>query len=414
MRWLFADGRKFRAAIAAAAAVVGLLCAGFAAAKIDFVAGVVATHPIAYYRLEATSGKSQVGATTFKAMGAVESAEPGAPIGIPGNHFAKLNGSDAYIATTQAGGVGTTASMMAWVNLAGLPSDAGRFFYVMGESQSGNDLDVQFEQDNILKFYTAAGGHLEYKPSPSTLVNQWHMIVVTLDTATQSRVIYWDGAKVASDNGGGRAGKTGKFTIGASTVFPGRWFSGGIEEVALWDRALRSSEVSAIYAASNAMASPSSSGGAMDEGIPGSGPFATKAKVEVKDSNGDVPLKREEQIAIMFLTAIQQIENGCQVNANHACTMDELLAGPKAPNNWPIPRLKFDPKIDPNYSYSLATDGMAWQAHANPRKPGLAGFYFVSNGSPSDSAYYNPAGNATDTDKELTDRGIEGDSFTTP
>jgi hypothetical protein len=82
--------------------------------------------------------------------------------------------------------------------------------------------------------------------------------------------------------------------------------------------------------------------------------------------------------------------------------MDELLAGPKAPNNWPIPRLKFDPKIDPNYSYSLATDGMAWQAHANPRKPGLAGFYFVSNGSPSDSAYYNPAGNATDTDKDLT------------
>ena len=94
--------------------------------------------------------------------------------------------------------------------------------------------------------------------------------------------------------------------------------------------------------------------------------------------------------------------------------MSELLAGPKAPNNWPIPRLKFDPKIDPNYSYSLVTDGMAWQAHANPRKPGLAGFYFVSNGSPSDSAYYNPAGSATDTDKELTDRGIEGDSFTTP
>jgi hypothetical protein len=58
--------------------------------------------------------------------------------------------------------LGAAASIMAWVNLATLPSQARRFFYLAGESQAGNDLDVQFENDNALKFYTAAGGHLTY------------------------------------------------------------------------------------------------------------------------------------------------------------------------------------------------------------------------------------------------------------
>jgi hypothetical protein len=39
--------------------------------------------------------------------------------------------------------------------------------------------------------------------------------------------------------------KTGVFSIGASTVFGGRFFNGGIEEAALWDRALRAAEISA-------------------------------------------------------------------------------------------------------------------------------------------------------------------------
>src|ERR1039458_5365964 len=107
---------------------------------------------------------------------------------------------------------------MVWVNLATLPSQAGRFFYVAGESQNGNDLDLQFENHNALRFYTAAGGHLTYTPAPATLVNHWHMIVATMDTASQTRVIYWDGKTVASDKGGGRTGKTGAFSIGASTV----------------------------------------------------------------------------------------------------------------------------------------------------------------------------------------------------
>jgi hypothetical protein len=404
---MFIDRHRNRVAISA---IAGLIFVAVASAQVDFVTAVTSTHPIAYYRLDSMEGNSQVGSTQYKSSGGVTSARPGAPIGIANNQFAQLDGHDGYIVTTQAGGVGAAASMMAWVNMASLPSAERRFFYVAGESQNGNDLDLQFEDDNALKFYTASGGHLTYAPPPATLVNHWHMIIATVDTVSQTRVIYWDGKPVATDKGGGRAGKTGTFSIGESTVFTGRFFKGGIEEVGLWDRALKAAEVGSIYAACKPTASPVSA----SPSAPGTGPFATTAKVEVEDSSGPVALRREEQIAIMFLTAIQYIESDCQRRANRACTLDQLLAGPIAADGSHIDHLKFDPKKDINYTYTLAASGMAWEAHANAKKPGLSGFYFLGKPFPATMiATYNPAGTATAIDKDLTGRSIDGDSFAT-
>ena len=172
-----------RAVLAALATVAGMNALALDA-QTYFVTAVTSTHPLAYYRLDSTSGKSQVGTTTYKPVGSVISASPGAPIGTPNNYFAKLDGRTAYFLTTQAGGITTAASIMAWVNLAELPAKTNHFFYVAGESESGNDFDVQFETDNVLKFYTGGSGRLDYAPPPATLVNQWHLIVATMDTVS--------------------------------------------------------------------------------------------------------------------------------------------------------------------------------------------------------------------------------------
>jgi hypothetical protein len=214
--------QRSRAAILAVLALAAFGCAAIEAQS-DFVTAVTATHPIAYYRLDNTAGKSLIGTTTWKSTGGVTWAAPGAPIGIPNNHFARFDGHDSKITTTQIGGVTTAASIMAWVNLASLPSKENHLVYVAGESEVGNDLDVQFDTDDALKFWTAAGGHITYAPPAGTLLNQWHMIVATLDTSTHSRVIYWDGKAVATDKGGGEAGKKNVFTIGESSVFTGRF-----------------------------------------------------------------------------------------------------------------------------------------------------------------------------------------------
>jgi hypothetical protein len=399
----------------AAAASAGFTCAAAFAGQADFASTVTATHPIAYFRLDATSGKSEVGAATYKSAGGVTTASPGAPTGVTPSQFARFDGKTGSIVTTQAGGISTAASIMAWVHLAALPSKEARTFYVAGESQSGNDLDLQFEPDDALRFFTAGGTNLTYKAPPGTLVGQWHLVVVTLDTVSKLRALYWDGKPVATDNDGGRAGKSAVFSIGESTVFTGRFFHGGIADVALWNRALKPAEVASIYAAAKpgaggAASSAAAAASTSSAPTPTTGPFATKAKVEADDAGGHLKLKREEQIAIMFLGAMEEIEHDCQLTLQHACTFDQLLAGVKIDAR--TDRLKFDPnKTDPNYTYTLTAGGMAWEAHANPKKPGLTGFCWMSRSVGTTVTTYNSTGNAGWTDKEITGRGIDGDSF---
>jgi hypothetical protein len=234
-------------------AVLGFVLLGVPLAAVaqskGFVATVESLKPIAYYRLDATSGSSVVGSTTFTSAGGATSATPGAPIGAAGNGYVQFNGVDGMITTTQLGGVGSAASIMAWVKLSALPSKTGRIVYVAGESQGGNDLDLQFEADNTLKFYTAGGDHTTYVPA-ADLVGKWHMIVATMNCGAGSRAIYWDGKLAASDKTCGKAGKTNVFTIAESPVFTGRWFTGGIDEVALWNYALSGAQVAEIYGSS--------------------------------------------------------------------------------------------------------------------------------------------------------------------
>ena len=401
--------RFSRAAALVLSGFAGLGGAGFAAGQADFASTVTNSHPVAYFRMDATSGKSQSGAASYTSQGGVSVAEGSLPTGIAS--YAQLDGKSGWIVTTQKGGVTTAASIMAWVNLADLPSKAGRTFYVAGESQSGNDLDVQIETDNVLRFFTGAGGRVEFAPPQATLLNQWHMIVATLDTASKARAIYWDGKPAAHDAGGGNSNKTAAFSVGASTVWGNRWLKGGVAEAALWNRALKPAEVAAMWSAANGAASTAgaqeSAGGGGSAGG-GTGPFATTAKVEAEDANGEIRLKREEQIAMMFLVAIEQIEHDCQMNLKHACSMAEAMSGAGGEH------LKFDPnKTDPNYNYTLTSGGMAWEAHANAKKPGFTGFCFMSRSIGTTVTTYSASGKSGWVDTEIMGRGIEGDSFDT-
>ena len=128
-----------------------------------------------------------------------------------------------YVSTSLSGGIPGAGSMMAWVDFAELPSTAGAYFYIAGESQSGNDFDFQFQNDNSLYFYTGGGENAEYTISnPSaTLLNQWNMILVTYTGgASGTRDIYWNGNLAASFSG----------SVDASTKFNPfqRWLQHGV------------------------------------------------------------------------------------------------------------------------------------------------------------------------------------------
>src|SRR5690348_16055620 len=238
--------------IAARCAAAGLFLFATSAHAADLPTAVKATHPLAYYRLGDLKGSSEVGPSQYHAVGSATVTKQGGQFAGADNQLLLLDGVSAYVEATQRGAIKDQVSIMAWVDLAGLPSVDRHFYYVAGESQYGNDLDLQFETDNQLKFYTASGGHLSYTPAPDTLPNRWHMIVATVNATTGERHIYWDGASVAADQGAkGMGAKTTVFTIGASELFKGRFLHGGVDEVALWDHALSAAEVASIYKAAD-------------------------------------------------------------------------------------------------------------------------------------------------------------------
>ena len=239
--------------VGAPLAAVLLLFGGPAHA--DYPSTVLSTSPVAYFRLEAANDTSQVNGYTSTFQPGATLATPGAPICVVNNHSVALNGTTGYVTTSLfGGGISTGGTIAAWVNLAILPSSASTFLYVAGESQFENDFDLQFTNDNYVRFYFKdSSTNVGYLPNAATLVGQWHFVVATFDSGTNTEKIYWDGQPAATTNItvypnlSGDTSKTTQFTIGESTVFVPRFFNGSIDEVAVWNYALTASQVTAIY-----------------------------------------------------------------------------------------------------------------------------------------------------------------------
>ena len=240
-----------------AAATAGLAIAAAASlapseASADYVASTLATNPLAYWQLDAANQPDAAHGNSSTYLNSVTTGT-GAPLnGYPNNKGAVFDGANSatpgQIVTGLSGGINGTGSIAAWINLAAVPSATGAIMYIAGESQLANDLDLQVETDNRVRFYTGAGEN-----TASTTVLQagaWHLIVATYSAAGQFRNLYIDGILDSAYSGGlSGAAKSSNFTIGYSSVFGGREFNGTIDEVAIWDRALSADEVGGLYAA---------------------------------------------------------------------------------------------------------------------------------------------------------------------
>ena len=146
---------------------------------------------------------------------------------------------------------------------------------------------------------------------------------------------------------------------------------------------------------------------------PAGGPSASTATVSLTANGKDLPLKREEQIALMFLTAISTLEDDCVRHVGRACSLDELVnGGVQAPDNWRIAHLKFDPRAtDPAYTYTLNATEKNWEVIATAKKPGFGGFYVARAGFGFAKLYYDAKGEASNASTRTDGYSIAGDSF---
>jgi len=208
---------------------------------------------LGYWRFSTTSqANSEVNGYTGTFMGAaaVGAARSGpGVIGDQSNTAAVLDGTSGFVPTSLSGQIDQQGSIVGWFYLMQLPSDAGHHFVIADASNFGNDFGVGVETDNFLKFYTDSGGHVTAPVAFTAAdLNTWHFFAATF-TAGTTRNLYLDGALVDSDVPGSHSLNTGDtFAIGESIAFPGRFFGGRLDEIAVFDRELSAAEVANIYA----------------------------------------------------------------------------------------------------------------------------------------------------------------------
>ncbi len=214
-------------------------------------ANTVQTQPglLAYYQFAGTTNSSVNGYTGTLTTGASIDIIGSGPAlaGDPNNQALNFNGTSGNeLQSSLSNGVSTAGSILAWVNLAQLPSTAGRIFYLAGQSAVGNDFDLQIQTDNKIYFYTDSGGSVS---SPTALtaadLGTWMFVAATF-TASGDRNLYINGTLVNSNVPGGHYDSGSAFTIGYSNVFGGRAFNGDIAQVAFFNTDLSAAQIAAI------------------------------------------------------------------------------------------------------------------------------------------------------------------------
>jgi hypothetical protein len=219
----------------------------------DYPQAVLNSGPVAYWRFESVNDTSLVNGFTSSYQGdaTVTGAAGGVPLaGVPTNRALSLDGAGDFVSTSLDAEFtfADTYTFIGWIKLSALPSTQSRLMVIADKSTVANDLGLQFLTDDSLHFYTDAGTSTMFTPAPGTLLGNWHLLGATYDDVNNFRRLYWDGQLVADDLLAPDHGATTiEFRIGDSLTFPGRFFQGLIDEVAVYDRALSSAEMANLY-----------------------------------------------------------------------------------------------------------------------------------------------------------------------
>jgi hypothetical protein len=246
---------------AALAAGLAIGCSSLARASafdaaVERTPGLLAYFPFTFASQANSTVHGYTGVLVNRA--AVGGPGSGPPVGDQNSSALVLPNEQGATAYATAGGVrplmgriGNSGSIVAWINLASLPSSQGRIFSIAGESAFGNDFDLQIDNsDDTLRFYTDNGGYTAAPAFTVENVGQWLFIAATF-SAGRVRTLYINGVAVGgSTPGPHRLSPEAPFYVGQSNVFPGRHFDGAISDVAVFNTDLTAAQVADLYLAS--------------------------------------------------------------------------------------------------------------------------------------------------------------------
>jgi len=206
---------------------------------------------VSYWKLDNTSGDvvDSHGSNTGSIQNSVTRGESG----ILNNSFDFSSGGSVDVGGDSSLDFKEKISIQAWINLSST-STATDFIYcassgsgVWFTNRSAYVILFVDNGDGKIKFRIGEGGaNIEAETTTIPQFNTWYHIVGTFDG--NHIKIYVDGTEEVSLYAPRNSAQMGNNTyIGADGAEPGNNLGGNIDEVAKWDRALSSSEVSKLY-----------------------------------------------------------------------------------------------------------------------------------------------------------------------
>jgi RHS repeat-associated protein len=223
-----------------------------------YASDVLADGPTAYWRLGDRSGSdlydaSEHGRTGFKGVG-VGLGAPSA-MSLDGDAATSFNGAAGSNVTASLPMPQTNATLEAWVNLPDL-SRSGAFVQV-GAGGNGYGLGVgggstgnETPGNHLVGLYE----NVRWIDSGVNIGTGWHHVAMTIGS-TGTATFFLDGAQVAQSAGAGPLANVGPIVAVGGYTGPGsaaRWFSGTLDEVAVYSTALSGARIASHFAKGSA------------------------------------------------------------------------------------------------------------------------------------------------------------------
>jgi len=279
----------------------------FTFAPVTYEANIKFDGPLAYYRFEETGGSvaTNSGSTGGNAVytvgdetGPKEGGTPGAAKGDPGprpgafqgfeanNHAATFDGVGDWVDTRNQYLQNRAAfTLEYWVNPVRTNTVDGTVWPNRVGLVGQNDaIEYGFISPGTIQIWTPGGGSLDTAyPFPD---GEWHHVATIADGTNLKN--YFDGKLVGT--GGSATANYGaadfNVHIGGGGVFDGsgNWFTGHIDEVAIFDKAIPADRVAAHYTAGKEGGVLTTSG-AVTPGGGGGGGGATFTDIQIQGAN---------------------------------------------------------------------------------------------------------------------------------
>jgi len=168
-----------------------------------------------------------------------------------------FDGANDYLTRDTIGSLEAKASVSAWVKLDSMSAN-GFIFQLKAESGTNDQIILLWNNAaGVIRGNVKFGGTTNVVDSGSGLENDgnWHHVVFTWESGSKTAAnnitrLYIDGSETDNDaigNSWADASPPSELAIGRNSIQSNAYFNGHINDVAIFNDVLTSSEVSAIY-----------------------------------------------------------------------------------------------------------------------------------------------------------------------